>query len=762
MTYYNFYGAAFAAQSGVTNWMTTKPLVGGTLTGTSSADQMADVVGGASLVGGLGDDAYLISDSSTRIVEYAGQGTDSVTAYTNFRLPANVEMLTLQGDLITGVASSSGSLLSALGSRDVLVSGAGNDILVDRTTGKQNLFEFDTGSGKDSVYGFTATGTAHDLIRLDYAQYTNFSQLKPAMTQVGADVRIDLTSNDAILLHNVNESDLSAGDFLFDFSPSNLTMTFDDEFNSLSLDTAGTGAGTWKTSFPFGPANGSGSLAGRTLPANGELEVYVDSNYAGDPTRSTTSLGLNPFSVSNGVLSITATKLSATESSKLWGYDYASGLLTTEKSFAQTYGYFEIKADLPTQKGMWPAFWLLPTSKTWPPEIDIMESVSQNFASGGEIDPNSRDAFRTFFPDGLTGMHRYGLLWTEQTITWYVDGRAVGSVPTPASMHQPMYLLVNMAAGGDWPGSPESSFSSATMKVDYVHAYSLDQIGSTGLSASSSTTLSSSELNLTLTGTSAISGIGNSLDNVLTANNAGDHLSGYDGNDTLIGGTGSDSLLGGTGNDSLVGGSGNDTLDGGTGSDAMAGGAGSDTYSVDGSGDVISEAASSGYDRVISSVSYTLAANVEGLKLTGTASLSGTGNALANVIGGNAGNDTLSGLDGNDRLAGWNGNDSLLGGNGNDTLDGGNGNNILRGGAGVDTFVFSGTSGASHIADFGLNHEHDVIDLAAVIAAGQHPALSQTSVGAVITISAGYSVTLDGVDSSHLIHTSTGYAYDGY
>src|SRR5439155_8014079 len=107
--------------------------------------------------------------------------------------------------------------------------------------------------------------------------------------------------------------------------------------------------------------------------------------------------------------------------------------------------------------------------------------------------------------------------------------------------------------------------------------------------------------------------------------------------------------------------------DGGMGADVMAGGAGNDTYIVDDSGDSVIENAYEGNDTVVSSVSYTLGANLENLTLAGSADLSGAGNALNNVLLGNAGGNTLSGGAGDDYLDGGAGNDLLSGGPGNAT-----------------------------------------------------------------------------------------------
>ena len=119
---------------------------------------------------------------------------------------------------------------------------------------------------------------------------------------------------------------------------------------------------------------------------------------------------------------------------------------------------------------------------------------------------------------------------------------------------------------------------------------------------------------------------------------------------------------------------GNDSLDGGAGADALDGGTGNDTYIVDNAGDLTVEVAGEGTDRVLSSITWTLRANVENLTLTGTASTGGTGNALANLIIGNAGANKLFGLDGDDILKGAAGNDSLNGGAGIDRISGGSGN----------------------------------------------------------------------------------------
>ncbi|MEG5042580.1 MULTISPECIES: calcium-binding protein, partial [unclassified Microcoleus] len=217
-------------------------------------------------------------------------------------------------------------------------------------------------------------------------------------------------------------------------------------------------------------------------------------------------------------------------------------------------------------------------------------------------------------------------------------------------------------------------------------------------------TLGADVENLTLTGTALINGTGNPLANVITGN---------PGNNTLNGLAGNDNLNGAAGNDILNGNEGNDRLNGGPGADQLTGGLGNDIYVVDNAGDVVSELPAQGTDLVQSGVTYTLAADVENLTLTGTALINGTGNTLVNVITGNSGNNTLNGLAGNDNLNGAAGNDILNGNEGNDRLNGGPGADQLTGGLGNDIYLFqfgqSSVSASDRVNDFAIGT--DKIDL---------------------------------------------------
>jgi serralysin len=235
-----------------------------------------------------------------------------------------------------------------------------------------------------------------------------------------------------------------------------MKLTFADEFNSLNLYSR------WKPHDQWG---------NRTLPGNKELQLYVDPKFKG--------LGLNPFSVNDGILNIKASKAGG-NASKI-GKSYTSGMLSSHGAggFSQKYGYFEIRAQLPAGKGMWPAFWMLADHGKWPPELDIMESIgsNKNYAVQSIHSKGGNKGKTTWTTDNLqTGFHTYGMNWTKNSITYYIDGKQTASYATPHDMHSKMHMLLNIAVGGKWPGSPNSStdWSKTNFKIDYVRAYSGD------------------------------------------------------------------------------------------------------------------------------------------------------------------------------------------------------------------------------------------------------------------------------------------------
>jgi beta-glucanase (GH16 family) len=221
------------------------------------------------------------------------------------------------------------------------------------------------------------------------------------------------------------------------------TLTFDDEFDGTNLDLA-----KWTPHDPWGRAR------------NHELQAYVPA----------------AFDVSNGILRIETKKQQAYYAGR--ERSITSGMMTTYGKFSQQYGRFEIRCRVPKGKGMWPAFWLLPDPLRWPPEIDVMEILghepdkiymTHHFLNDDRIHKSHGGFFKG--PDFSAGFHEFAVEWSPQSIVWFVDGieryRSEDSIPKGK-----MYMLINLAVGGDWPGSPNAQTKfPAALEVDYVRAY---------------------------------------------------------------------------------------------------------------------------------------------------------------------------------------------------------------------------------------------------------------------------------------------------
>lgn len=224
-------------------------------------------------------------------------------------------------------------------------------------------------------------------------------------------------------------------------------LTFQDEFNSVGLD-----RNKWNTNYAWG----------RTAPWNGELEYYTDDEN---------------FTFSDGRLHIVPKK------KNMGGMAYTSGMITTRDKFAQHYGYFEMKARLPKGKGFWPGFWLLVQDKKVKDEIDIMEflgHVPNEYHMGTHMpdpfNPSGDIHFGSHFdgPDLTTGPHVYGVDWEEEYLDYYLDGNLTFHLTNPTFVpHNTMYILVNLAVGGSWPGAPDAntSFNNNDMEVYYIRVW---------------------------------------------------------------------------------------------------------------------------------------------------------------------------------------------------------------------------------------------------------------------------------------------------
>jgi beta-glucanase (GH16 family) len=174
--------------------------------------------------------------------------------------------------------------------------------------------------------------------------------------------------------------------------------------------------------------------------------------------------------------------------------NYSSARMKTQGLFNQAYGRFEARIKIPAGQGMWPAFWMLGkdiSSIGWPKcgEIDIMENIGKEpgmvhgslhgpSTAGPTSDlsaPFSLPAGQNFAED----FHLYAVEWEPGTIRFYVDANLYATFTQsqwPAGgtwvFDHPFFLILNLAVGGNWPGSPDATtVFPQQMLVDYVRVY---------------------------------------------------------------------------------------------------------------------------------------------------------------------------------------------------------------------------------------------------------------------------------------------------
>lgn len=228
-------------------------------------------------------------------------------------------------------------------------------------------------------------------------------------------------------------------------------LIWSDEFDGPSINTS-----NW--TFETGNNNGWG---------NNELEFYTNR-----PENA---------KIENGQLVITARQES------YGGKSYTSARMKTQGKKSFKYGRIEAYIKIPMGQGSWPAFWMLGeniTSIGWPKcgEIDIMEHVNNATVVNGTI--HYANAAGTHVSSGtttnfdVTQYHLYAIEWDATQIKWYVDSKPyytfyiVNSINSTEEFHLPHFILLNLAIGGNWPGSPNGTMQfPITMNVDYVRVY---------------------------------------------------------------------------------------------------------------------------------------------------------------------------------------------------------------------------------------------------------------------------------------------------
>jgi len=700
------------------------------LTGNGGSNVLDGGLGNDIMIGGAGNDTYVVNATGDVVTEALGAGTDTVQASITYVLGANLENLTLTGLLnINATGNTLANVLTGNSGNNVLTGGAGNDA-------------FDGGTGNDTYVVDLSTeiiadagGTDAVLSSATFSLLTNAPDVEN-LTLTGA-AAINGTGNalDNVLTGNAAANTLTGGDgndtliggagndILNGGAGGNDIADYSTSTAAVVVTINGTATGSLIGTDTLSGIEGVRGGAGNdTFTGTAEANTYFVS--AGDVIVELIGGGIDQvFSSTNFTLMVNLENLTLTGTANInaTGNDQ-SNIITGNSGDNLLVG--GLGNDTLDGAG---GFDIADYSAS---AAAVIVNLAADTASGAGDDSlvDIEGVRGGTGNDTLTGGDGNDMVdYTASNAAVNVDlaattatGNGTDTLIGFLSVKGSAFAdTLTGGAGNDTlnGGAGNDHFNGGAGDDTYVVDAAGDVID--GDSAGTDTVLSSVTYslvvpatvnNLTLTGTAAISGTGNALDNVLTGNAAANTLNGGDGNDTLNGMAGADAMVGGLGNDTyvvdatgdvvtegltagtdivqasisyvlgtnlenliltgtasinatgntlanvLTGNDGNNVLSGGTGNDTMTGGLGNDTYVLDAAGDLIN-ADTGGTDTVLSSVSYTLIASLENLTLTGTAAINGTGNALANVITGNAAVNTLDGGAGNDTLIGGAGND---------------------------------------------------------------------------------------------------------
>jgi beta-glucanase (GH16 family) len=199
--------------------------------------------------------------------------------------------------------------------------------------------------------------------------------------------------------------------------------------------------------------------------ATKELEVYTARN----------------VQVAKGTLRLTAKREAASTEGR--SFDYTSGMISGASpdriGFSLQYGYIEARVRVPKGQGLWSAFWMLPVTRQPLPEIDIFEVVGEETGRADHhvhwagADREQALGQKAHPGDLSAGWHVFGLKWEPEALTWTIDGKRTWRMTKQEAIPQePMYLIVDLAVGGNYPKPPnaQTPFPS-TLLVDYIRAW---------------------------------------------------------------------------------------------------------------------------------------------------------------------------------------------------------------------------------------------------------------------------------------------------
>jgi Ca2+-binding RTX toxin-like protein len=776
--YNNYWGGLDTVRSSITYTLTAnvENLV---LTGTDAIDgtgnAMDNTLDGSQnsaanvLAGGAGNDTYIVGEADS-IVETADGGIDTVFSGSSFVLDGHLEHLTLTGAAnVYGTGNSAANEVTGNDGDNTLQGGAGDDT-VSGGSGS-DVYVFDAGDGQDRIDNYAVdAATTTDIIRLG----SGISVDDVALERVGHDLVVTIGSGDRITVTNHFAMGNAMDQIVF--ADGTVWGAAEIRQRTAPVPTAG-----GDTLYGSSDAETIRGLAGAdTIYGDaGDDQLFGDEGndtLNGDSGNDLLDGGAGDDTLAGGA-GDDVYVIDSTADIVLENAD--EGIDTVESALTYTLGENVENLALTGTTAV---------NGTGNSLDNVLRGNSAaNVLKGGA----GNDTYYVGTGDTVTENSGAGTDTVVSAINWTLGSNLEnltlnGSAAINGTGNALNNVISGNAANNTLSGAAGADQMSGgagddTYVVDNIGDKVVEQAGEgTDLVQSSVTyTIANHVENLTLTGTAAINGTGNALDNILTGNSAANTLTGGGGDDTLNGAGGADKMLGGAGNDKYVvdnasdavtenanegtdtvqssitytlganvenltlsgttaingtgngldnkltgnsavntlsGGTGNDTLDGGAGADKLNGGAGNDSYVVDNTGDVVTENANEGIDSVQSSISYTLTVNAEALTLTGATSINGTGNASNNLIIGNAGTNTLGGAAGTDLLQGAGGADTISdtagnglldGGAGNDTITGGTGRECIIGGSGNDT-ITTGT-GADVLA-FNRGDGQDVVN----------------------------------------------------
>ncbi len=183
--------------------------------------------------------------------------------------------------------------------------------------------------------------------------------------------------------------------------------------------------------------------------------------------------------IQNGNLCIIAKK------ENYQGSNYTSARMLTKNLHQWTYGKIEARIKLPQTQGVWPAFWMLGSNidaVNWPicGELDILEHINTENKIHGTMHWNNNGHVQSGSNTicNVSNFHTYGIEWNADSISWLLDNNVFyinsikNNINNTQAFHKPFFIILNMAVGGNWPGSPNAnSIFPDTMFVDYVNVF---------------------------------------------------------------------------------------------------------------------------------------------------------------------------------------------------------------------------------------------------------------------------------------------------